>query len=108
MTSHLPALLLAATLAAAPAFKPTLKLTPRKASVAKGGSVSFSAEINYEPDGPRFPRQPVKWTVVEGETGGTITHAGVYTAPDKAGVYHVRVEREDHPGVVAQAKVVVK
>jgi chitinase len=101
------ALFLATALAAAP-FKPTLKLTPRRAVVAKGGTVSFSALINYEPDGPRFPRQPVRWTVAEGEAGGTITHAGVYTAPDKAGTYHVRAEREDHPGVAAKAKVVVK
>ena len=99
-------LLLAALLMLQP-FKPTLTLTPRKAEVAVGGTVSFSATINYEPDGPRYPRQPVKWSVEEGETGGTITPHGLYTAPGKPGTYHVKAEREDFPGVSAKATVKV-
>jgi hypothetical protein len=89
-------------------FQPILKITPKAPRVAPGGTVSFSAQINYEPDGPRYPRQPVKWLVVEGDKGGTITRTGLYTAPGLEGVYHVRAEREDFPGVFAEATVTVK
>lgn len=89
-------------------FQPTLTLTPKTAAVAPGGTVAFSAVINYEPDGPRYPRQPVKWSVVEGEAGGTVTRQGLYTAPGKPGTYHVKAEREDFPGVSAEATVKVK
>lgn len=100
--------LLVAALSASAEFKPTLKLDPMKVAVAPGGTVSFSAQINYEPDGPRSPRQPVRWTVVEGEPGGTVTWTGLYTAPAKAGVFHVKAEREDHPGIAAVAQVTVR
>lgn len=112
-----PALLLAALMALPPLpagqatkgkFQPILKITPKAPKVAPGGTVSFSATINYEPDGPRYPRQPVKWSVVEGDKGGTITPAGLYTAPPLEGVFHVRAEREDFPGVSAEATVTVK
>lgn len=99
---------LLATLVTLTPFKPTLTLTPRKVTVNRGGVVAFSASINYEPNGPRFPRQPVKWTVEEGPLGGSITHAGVYTAPEIPGTYHVKAEREDFPGVSARAKVKVR
>lgn len=87
-------------------FKPTLKLRPKSATLAPGATLTFSAQINYEPDGPRFPRQPVAWTVVEAG-GGEITRTGLYTAPAAPGTYHVRAEREDHPGVADTAKVSV-
>ena len=89
-------------------FQPVLKITPKAPKVAPGATVSFSASINYEPDGPRYPRQPVKWSVVEGDKGGSITRAGLYTAPGLEGVFHVRAEREDFPGVFAEATVTVK
>ncbi len=89
-------------------FQPILKITPKAPKVAPGATVSFSAQINYEPDGPRYPRQPVKWSVVEGEKGGTITRTGLYTAPALEGVFHVRAEREDFPGVFAEAEVTVR
>lgn len=89
-------------------FQPTLALTPRKATVAPGGTVSFSAVINYEPDGPRYPRQPVRWSVVEGQAGGSVTPHGRYTAPGRPGTFHVKAEREDFPGVSAEATVKVK
>jgi hypothetical protein len=105
----LPILLgLALPLAAAGPFKPTLKLTPIASRIAPGAKVTFSATINYEPDGPRYQRQPVKWSVNEGDAGGTITRTGVYTAPAKPGLYHVRAEREDFPGVFAVATMAVK
>lgn len=89
-----------------PAFKPTLSLQPKAVTLAPGTSQSFSAQINYEPDGPRFPRQPVTWTVVEAG-GGEITRTGLYTAPSNPGTYHIKAEREDHPGVSDTATVTV-
>lgn len=90
----------------AAAFKPTLSISPKTATLVPGATQSFSALINYEPDGPRYPRQPVTWTVVEAGGGG-ITRAGLYTAPSNPGTYHIKAEREDHPGVSDTATVIV-
>jgi len=87
-------------------FKPTLALSPKTVTLAPGATQSFSAQINYEPDGPRFPRQPVTWTVAEAG-GGEVTRTGLYTAPASPGTYHVKAEREDHPGVSDTATVTV-
>ncbi len=87
-------------------FKPTLTLSPKTVTLAPGETQSFSAQINYEPDGPRFPRQPVAWSVVEAG-GGEITRTGLYTAPSSPGSYHVKAEREDHPGISDTATVTV-
>jgi hypothetical protein len=87
-------------------FKPALSLRPVAVSLAKGATQAFQAEINY-PEGTRYIRQPVAWSVVEAE-GGTITGAGLYTAPATAGTYHVQVKREDFPEVTATATVTVK
>ncbi len=90
----------------ASAFKPSLTLSPKTVTLAPGATQSFSAQINYEPHGPRFPRQPVTWTVVEAG-GGEVTQTGLYTAPSSVGTYHVKAEREDHPGVANTATVTV-
>jgi hypothetical protein len=87
-------------------FKPALSLRPVAVSLAKGATQAFQAEINY-PEGVRYIRQPVAWSVVEAE-GGAITGAGLYTAPATAGTYHVQVKREDFPEVTATATVTVK
>jgi len=87
-------------------FKPTLRLRPLALSLAKGATQPFQAEINY-PEGMRYMRQPVAWSVVEAE-GGSIDRAGVYTAPAAAGTFHVKVVREDFPEVSATATVSVK
>ncbi len=87
-------------------FKPFLSLRPVAVSLAKGTTQAFQAEINY-PEGARYFRQPVAWTVVEPE-GGNITGAGLYTAPTVAGTYQVRVQREDFPEITATAIVTVK
>ena len=50
----------------------------------------------------------VQWSVQEGIAGGTITGAGLYTAPAAPGTYHVQVKREDFPEVSATATVTVK
>lgn len=87
-------------------FVARLALRPVAVSLACGATQAFQAEINY-PEGMRYMRQPVAWRVVEPE-GGTITAAGLYTAPAVPGTYHVEVKREDFPEVTATATVTVK
>lgn len=87
-------------------FKPTLRLRPVAVSLAKGTTQAFQAEINY-PEGMRYMRQPVAWSVMEAD-GGAITGAGLYTAPAVVGTYHVQVKREDFPEITATATVTVK
>jgi hypothetical protein len=45
--------------------------------------VSFSASVAGAAD------TSVDWSVQEGAAGGTVTPAGLYTAPQDAGTYHV-------------------
>ncbi len=87
-------------------FQPTLVLRPVAVAVTPGTTQAFQAEINY-PDGVRPLRQPITWDVIE-PGGGTITPAGVYTAPLQAGTYHVEARREDFPAVRVAAVVLVK
>ncbi len=89
-----------------PTFQPFLRLSPMEASTAPGGTVRFSASINYDPAGPRYIRQPVTFRVEEAE-GGTVGPAGLYTAPARPGVYHVVARRDDFPEVQARATVTV-
>lgn len=51
--------------------------------------------------------QAVTWSVVE-SGGGSITSAGVYTAPSTAGTYHVRAVSQASSAASAQATVTVK
>ena len=87
-------------------FRPVLSLRPLAVSLATGASQPFQAEINYQ-EGMRYLRQPVGWRVME-PGGGTITGAGLYTAPATPGIYHVEVLREDFPDIRATATVTVK
>ena len=87
-------------------FKPSLSLRPVAVSLIRGSTQAFQAEINY-PEGVRYMRQPVTWSVLEAD-GGSINGAGLYTAPAASGTYHVQVKREDFPEVSARATVTVK
>ena len=87
-------------------FKPSLSLRPVAVQLAPSATQAFQAEINY-PEGVRYMRQPVAWSVVEAD-GGSINGAGLYTAPAAPGTYHVQVKREDFPEVTARATVTVK
>jgi hypothetical protein len=87
-------------------FTPAISLRPVAVSLRVGATQAFQAEINY-PEGVRYMRQPIAWRVVEAE-GGTITPAGLYTAPAKPGTFHVEVKREDFPERSATATVTVK
>jgi hypothetical protein len=90
----------------APPFVPTLSLRPVGVSLGRQATQAFQAELN-QPEGARFLRQPVTWMILE-PGGGTITPEGLYTAPAAAGTYHVKVQREDFPGLSATATVLVK
>jgi hypothetical protein len=60
-----------------------ISFSPWSVGLKPGASVTFSATANYVSD------PGVTWTIEEGTAGGTITGAGVYTAPLVEGVYHV-------------------
>ena len=87
-------------------FVPTLSLRPVTVSLGVGASQIFQAEINVRKGVP-YPRPSVGWRVLESE-GGTVTTAGLYTAPMAAGTYHVQVRREDFKEITALATVTVK
>ena len=61
----------------------TVAILPTTAAVPPGGSQSFTATV------ANTTNQAITWRVQEGATGGAITAAGVYTAPQTAGTYHV-------------------
>jgi hypothetical protein len=61
----------------------TVQVAPGTSSLQVGQSQSFSATVS------NASNSSVTWSVKEGTAGGTITAAGAYTAPMKAGSYHV-------------------
>ncbi|MDR3683422.1 MAG: hypothetical protein P4L11_06815 [Geothrix sp.] len=87
-------------------YVPTLSLRPLTVRMGTNATQVFQAEINVQ-KGVRIPGSPVGWRVVE-PGGGTITAAGLYTAPATPGTYHVQVRREDFKEITAEATVVVK
>ncbi len=89
------------------AFHPSISISPMEAEVAPGGKVQFMANINYDPDGPQYIRQPVDFKVEEAD-GGKIDLRGSYEAPQKPGTYHVVAVRQDFPDKKARATVYVK
>ncbi|MDP9120205.1 MAG: hypothetical protein M3O15_02370 [Acidobacteriota bacterium] len=60
-----------------------LMVLPSSAALSSGGSQPFQVQVS----GVLNPA--VTWSVEEGAAGGTISSAGVYTAPAAAGVYHL-------------------
>jgi hypothetical protein len=56
---------------------------PGTASVAVGGTLTFSATVTGTSN------TTVTWAVQEGAAGGSITPTGLYTAPATPGTYHV-------------------
>jgi hypothetical protein len=61
----------------------TLAAAPNSAIVTTGGTQTFTATVNGTAS------TAVNWLVSEGDVGGIISAAGVYTAPATVGVYHV-------------------
>jgi hypothetical protein len=62
---------------------PSLIITPNGRTVPQGGSQTFLARLQGSSN------TAVTWAVQEGAAGGTITNAGLYTAPTTPGTYHV-------------------
>jgi hypothetical protein len=87
-------------------YVPSLSLRPLTVSLGAGATQTFQAEINLQ-KGVHYATSPVGWRVVE-PGGGTITTAGLYTAPATPGTYHVQVRREDYKEITAVATVTVK
>lgn len=61
----------------------SIQVTPGTLALTVGQSQTFVATV------ANTTNTGVVWSVKEGAAGGTITAAGVYTAPMKAGNYHV-------------------
>ncbi len=61
----------------------SVAIVPSTATVPEGGSLSFLATLKGA------ATTTVTWSVQEGTTGGSITSAGVYSAPNTLGTYHV-------------------
>jgi len=61
----------------------SVAVTPIIAHLAPHATTQFSAQITGSSD------NAVAWSVQEGAAGGTISAAGLYTAPATAGSYHV-------------------
>src|ERR1700680_3065334 len=57
-------------------------VSPNPATVFLGAMQAFVATVTAT-------NMAVTWTVQEGSAGGSITSAGVYTAPQVVGTYHV-------------------
>ncbi|MGA8223913.1 MAG: kelch repeat-containing protein [Candidatus Acidiferrales bacterium] len=60
----------------------SVTLIPNAATVFLGAMQTFMANVTAT-------NMAVTWTVQEGAAGGSITSAGVYTAPNAVGTYHV-------------------
>jgi hypothetical protein len=69
------------TVTAAPPIV-TVTVSPGTVTVAPGGTQQFTATVTNNSN------TVVSWSVQEGSAGGTITAAGLYTAPSVTGTYH--------------------
>jgi hypothetical protein len=78
----------------------SVAISPSGASVWTGGGQTFLATVTGSTN------QAVTWSVVEA-SGGTISTAGVYTAPGTAGGFHVKAVSAADPSKSAQAPVSV-
>jgi photosystem II stability/assembly factor-like uncharacterized protein len=78
-----------------------LTVTPEAPEPDAGGTVQFTATL----DG--VPTTAVLWSVQEGPAGGAITAAGLYTAPQGAGTFHVVAAEAGKPTNVAVRAVTV-
>ncbi|MFP2907859.1 glycosyl hydrolase family 18 protein [Pyxidicoccus sp. 3LFB2] len=61
----------------------SIAVTPTSAALNTGATRTFAATVTGSPN------TAVTWSIQQGAAGGTITNAGLYTAPQAAGTYHV-------------------
>lgn len=76
-------------------------LTPETSSVNQGGTVFFTASVANSDD------SAVTWSVQEGSAGGAVDATGQYTAPFKAGTYHVVATSVADPSKSATGAITV-
>lgn len=76
-------------------------ITPSSATLLPGSQRAFTAKVNGIQD------QSVTWSVTEGTSGGTVTGAGLYTAPMTKGTYHLEAKSVADPKKSATAAVTV-
>ena len=77
---------------------PALRVAPASAAVLTGATQSFTAVTSVP--------GTVTWSVLE-PGGGSMTPAGVYTAPPTIGVFHLRAVTSGNPAVSVDAEVSV-
>ena len=77
-------------------------ISPKEVTLNTGGTQTFAATVTGTIN------TAVTWSVQEGDSGGTITRGGVYTAPNTAGTYHVVATSQADPTKSATATVTVK
>ncbi len=80
----------------------TIAVTPSTATLSVGETQTLTATV------ANTTRTGVTWSVQEGSTGGTITSAGVYTAPSTAGTYHVIAKSAADTSKTATAEITVE
>lgn len=92
-----------ATVTAAPAAPTPVVVTiaPATAAVDACGTLQLTATVSGASDGA------ITWAVREGSAGGTVTPAGVYTAPAAAGTYHVVATSQAATASSASAEITV-
>src|SRR5215475_7957145 len=81
----------------------SVTVTPRAASVASGGTTSFSATVSGTSSGQSTA---VTWAVQE-MSGGSIDATGTYLAPSNPGTYHVSASSIADPSRMDLATVTV-
>jgi hypothetical protein len=91
-----------ATVAVSATGIPTVTIDPPSATVPINGTQTFTATVSGAPN------TAVTWSVQEGAAGGSITAAGLYTAPGASGTFHVVAASVFDPNVKATATVTVQ
>lgn len=75
--------------------------------VKENWTFQFTALTVY-PAHLQLKRTPVAWSVVEADGGAIDPVTGLYTAPNKSGVYHVKAQSELKPGLSVLVEVRVR
>src|SRR5206468_2280725 len=78
-----------------------ISILPVSTNLLQGGTQTFTATVTGSSN------VGVNWTVQEGPGGGTITNAGVYTAPSANGTFHVVATSQADTSKSATATITV-
>jgi len=79
----------------------SVTVAPSAATIGINQTQTFAASVTNSQN------QRVSWSIQEGATAGSITTAGIYTAPGSAGTYHVIATSEADPTKKGSALVTV-